>query len=300
MIDKYLNGCVIVAEFCVRISFSGLVIGFVFPEKTDIPEEFFPLLYSGEAENDEEFRIVLLDTPLKADEDSLVFESSDMKVYKNTDCQLRVYTSFAGDDGCYFGCLLRKNGKNEIYYPLSEWKFYSSPFRPLHLIAGEVLLLKYNAFLLHSSVVMYKNKAVLFCGASGAGKSTQAELWKKYLGADIINGDRCVVMKKDGSFLGGGSPWCGTSGIRRSDIFPIGGIFIPEKSDRNFAEPVKSAAFGRLFSQITVNLWDKNFVNSVSQMLAELIESVPIYNLYCRPDEDAAIKAAEVLFGKEI
>ena len=47
------------------------------------------------------------------------------------------------------------------------------------------ILLKYNGIILHSSFINFENKAILFSAPSGTGKSTQADLWKKYKNAEI-------------------------------------------------------------------------------------------------------------------
>ena len=44
---------------------------------------------------------------------------------------------------------------------------------------------------LHSSyIVTRQEQGILFSGPSGIGKSTQAALWQRYAGAEIVNGDR--------------------------------------------------------------------------------------------------------------
>ena len=161
------------------------------------------------------------------------------------------------------------------------------------------MLMWQNALLLHSSVLILNGKAILFCGPSGAGKSTQATLWAKHLNADIINGDRCVITKKDGIFYGGGSPWSGTSGVYHSEQAPIAGIFILGKSSENHIRKMKADAFAPIYSQTTINSWNKEFVDKVSAFYSDLLTKIPVYELTCRPDKDAVMLAYNTLFGKE-
>lgn len=63
-----------------------------------------------------------------------------------------------------------------------------------------------------------------FCGRSGIGKSTQANLWKEYENALILNGDRCAVGFVDGAANAFGLPFCGTSGICLNFSLPIAAI----------------------------------------------------------------------------
>lgn len=284
--------------FSVCISFSGLVFKFIFPNHFPLPEEITALQCDDCDCPDEEFEIRLLTKPLQP-ENPEFFSNANMKVYKTEVGRLRIYTSLTEADGCQVAFLLRSDGKNVLYYPASKWDYYSAHLRCFHLIAGEVLLLRHNAMLLHSSVVMYNGKAVLFSGPSGAGKSTQAALWNEHLGADILNGDRCVIMQRDGIFYGGGSPWCGTSGIRKKEQAPIAGIFLVNQAEKNSVQQLGSESFRPLFTQITVNSWDEEFMKKITQMTAELIEQAPIYRLNCLPDAQAAELACKTLFKKE-
>ena len=161
---------------------------------------------------------------------------------------------------------------------------------------GEGLLMRHDAFLLHSSVVLQDGKTVLFSGPSGAGKSTQAGLWQTHLGAAILNGDRCVIRRTDSGFFGGGSLWSGTSGIHHPEWAPIAGIFLVEKSTENSVERLDSGAFLPLFSQTTVHSWDRAFMERLTDLYAGLLESVPVYRLRCRPDQEAVELAYRTLF----
>lgn len=284
--------------FSVCISFSGLTFRFSFPHPLALPAEFLDLRCEDSRQPDEAFEIRLLSEPLRPDSPA-TYLRPNLNIYNTKEGWLYIYPPLIAEDGCQVACLLCPDHKNILFYPASRWDFYSSPLHCLHLIAGEVLLLRYNAFLLHSSVVMLDGKAVLFSGPSGAGKSTQASLWAHHLGAQILNGDRCVVMRKEGSFYGGGSPWCGTSGIHRKEQAPIAGIFLVHQAPENSVRQLKREAFVPLLTQTTVNSWDAAFMQQVTQLLADLITEVPIYHLDCRPDRDAVALCYETLFRKE-
>ena len=68
---------------------------------------------------------------------------------------------------------------------------------------------------LHSSyIVTRQEQGILFSGPSGIGKSTQAALWQRYAGAEIVNGDRALVRPDTGTVSG--VFYAGTSGISRN------------------------------------------------------------------------------------
>ena len=282
----------------VCIYFSGLTFRFLFPNPIPLPEDFADLLCEQCDSPDEEFTIQLLNKPLRP-EGNPIPGRGGAAIYETEEGWLRIYTPLTAEDGCQVACLLRSDGKNLLYYPASRWDYYSSPFHCLHLIAGEALLLRHGAMLLHSSLVMQEGKCVLFSGPSGAGKSTQARLWQEHLGSQILNGDRCVIRSFDGVICGGGSPWCGTSGIRRREHGPIAGIFLVRQAPENKVTRLGAEAFVPLLTQTTVNSWDKAFMEQVTEMIAELIRRVPIYRLDCTPGPEAVVLAYHTLFHKE-
>lgn len=277
------------------ISFSGITVRFVFPGVIPSVQDFADLLCEDPGKVDEEYEIVLLSSPLPLPEKP-VCTHSGIQIYSTDQGWLRVYSPLIAEDGCQVACLLCPDGRNKLFYPASMWDFYAQSFHCLHLLGGEVLLLKYNAFLLHSSVVMINGKMVLFSGPSGAGKSTQADLWVKYRGAELINGDRCVIMKRDNGFYGGGSPWCGTSGIRRRELAPIAGIFLIHQAPENSIRRLGFEAFAPLFTQTIVNSWDQAYMDKVTTLFSEMLSRIPVYRLRCRPNEEAVRVAYNTLF----
>jgi len=283
------------SERTACISFSGITIRFRFPTPVVLSEPFLALQCADPGTADEEIEICLLDTPLCPGSEP-VHTGTGITIYPVKEGWLRIYPPLTAKDGCQVACLLRPNGKHTLYYPTCRWDFYASPLRCFHLIGGEVLLLRHNAFLLHSSLVRYNGKMILFSGPPCAGKSTQAELWRRYLGAEIINGDRCVIMERDGLFYGGGSPWAGTSGLYRPDQAPIAGILLVNKAPENRLDRLGFSAFAPLFTQTIVNSWDPEFMKQVCGLFEKLLAQVPVYRLNCRPDEEAVELVRRTLF----
>lgn len=284
-------------KFSIR--FAGLHICFIFPTEIEIPKEFVPFLCEDDVLPDAEYEIQLLEEPLEITGQE-VGSYNGIKVYPYKDGWLRDYTALTEKDGCQVACFLRKNKKNILYYPAAKWNYYAEEFRCLHLIGIEEILLWKEAILLHSSVVQIHGKTILFSGPSGVGKSTQASNWKEYVGAKILNGDRCIIRKIEDKFYGCGSPWAGTSGIYQSDMAEVKGIFILKKAEENSIRQVKTEAFLKIYEQSIVNAWDSRFVEKLSYLIAELLTQVPVYELCCQPNEEAVHLAYQTLFEGEI
>ena len=160
-------------------------------------------------------------------------------------------------------------------------------FRLSAFLALEQLLLHHNAFQLHSSVIDWQGKGILFSAPSGTGKSTQAELWRRLEGAEIINGDRGMIRLQD-KFMVYGSPYAGTSGIYTNRSVPIRAIVILSQAPENrLARLSPSAAFGKLFQESTVPSWDPSSAEIFTELLINLVTQIPVYHLACRPDGGA-------------
>ena len=279
----------------IVICFADISIGFRFPSEIKVPREFKEFLIEEKADIDAEYEVRLLEKPLRLS-GIPVSSYSVMQVYPTEEGVLRNYTPLTEKDGCQVACLLRKNQKHTLYYPVNKWDYYSQELHLLHLIGIEEVLIRHQALLLHSSVVKLGEHTVLFSGPSGIGKSTQAKLWETHLGAKIINGDRCVIRKKENAFWGSGSPWCGTSGIYSNEQAPIKGIFILKQASVNRVRRLGIEAFKALYSQCVVNTWDRTFMEQLTELLTGLLESVPVYELACRPDQEAVELAYQTLF----
>lgn len=155
-------------------------------------------------------------------------------------------------------------------------------------LAPEEPLLEHHAFILHASFIKWKNQGILFSAPSGTGKSTQADLWQRHLGADIINGDKTIVRRFDDGYRAYGSMFAGSSGIYRNESASLRAIVLLEQAEENVLIPVKNAlAFQKLYSQIVSNPWNKNFVERLTEELLILLKYVPVYLLRCRPEYEA-------------
>lgn len=160
------------------------------------------------------------------------------------------------------------------------------------------LLLKHGAFILHASYILINGEAILFSAPSGTGKSTQAELWKKYRGAEIINGDRVLVRKSEKGFTAGGIYYSGTSEYCENVSAPIRAIVLLGQAENNTAEKCGGAeALRSLFRQSAYTADFPNDPALLSQLLSEAVNSVDIVKLDCLPDESAVSALEKYLSG---
>lgn len=279
-----------------RATIAGIHFGFYADFPMDIPAELLSFPYRGGKE-DEAFRISIIRRPLSFQE-SPVFSSPRLNVYRTAEGTVREFTALQSLDGCRAVCLLRDSGQNSIFLPQKDLERYQSNCMLSVLLGAEAIFLRHDCLLLHSSVISYEGKAILFCGASGSGKSTQAALWKSVLGAEIINGDRCVISRRQDGYYGCGSPYCGSSGIMSNREAPIHALLLPVKAEDTTLRRVSAAeAFRRIFRELTVNTWDSAFMEHALSLLTEFTALIPVYELRCRPNADAVRLTKEEIMG---
>lgn len=144
--------------------------------------------------------------------------------------------------------------------------------------------------LFHSSVVSYQDKAYMFLGQSGTGKSTHSSLWLKYIeGTELVNDDNPVVRIIDGVARVYGSPWSGKTPCYRNVSYPVGGIVKLDQAPYNEMKRLKGVrAYAAVLPSISGKRWDKKLAEGLHEMENLLAQLVPIWHLDCLPDEAAA------------
>ena len=161
------------------------------------------------------------------------------------------------------------------------------------------MLAEHGGVVLHSSyIITQRGEALLFSAPSGTGKSTQAELWRSYAGANVINGDRALVKAENG-VTANGILFSGTSGISENITAPLRAIVLLRQSEKNEIRSVSGKeAFMRLLPQCSYYPDEEENLRLVTGILAEISSAVPVYDFGCVPDESAVSALSEVLYGK--
>ena len=142
---------------------------------------------------------------------------------------------------------------------------------------------------LHASLVEKDGFGVIFLGPSGMGKSTQAKLWEKYLGADFLIGDRPGLRRIDGKWVAFGMPWDGKDAIHRQASVPVKALIWLEQAKENRIEPMNYVqAMPVMLKQAMMPVWDDTAIDGATELMGALASEIPMYHLRCLPDEAAA------------
>lgn len=152
---------------------------------------------------------------------------------------------------------------------------------------------------LHSSLIDYHGHGLMFLGPSGIGKTTQAELWNKYRDALIINGDVVFVQETEDAYLGWGTPWHGSSPYCENTSVPVSALIVLKQAEKNSIRELTGFEKVTAVSEsVFYPRWLENGMELCLEILDHLLSSVPVYELSCRPDEEAVRLVEETVFGK--
>ena len=142
---------------------------------------------------------------------------------------------------------------------------------------------------LHASLVEKDGFGVIFLGPSGMGKSTQAKLWEKYLGADFLIGDRPGLRKIGDKWYGFGMPWDGKDAIYRQDSVPVRALVWLEQAKENRITPMNPVqVMSVMLKQAMMPVWDDMAMDGATALMGALAQELPMVHLRCLPDEAAA------------
>ncbi len=154
---------------------------------------------------------------------------------------------------------------------------------------------------LHCALVEYDGMAFAVCATSGTGKTTHARLWRDYKNALILNGDRALCRRTKKGWIAYGSPWSGTSGEQINRQAPLKALVILERAKNNSIFRLKNIdIFPNIFPHVLYPSWDREMTELAMDQLEDLLQSVPVYLLKCRPDVGAVETMYRAIWEKEI
>ncbi len=185
--------------------------------------------------------------------------------------------------GQIYEAQLTKDGSQVTFYCQPP---YTEEFREylFHAIRLPFLYLaqRYGMVVIHSASLLYRDRAWLFAGHSGAGKSTHTKLWQEVLQAPLLNGDLNLLEYKDGRTKVHGLPWCGTSGISTTESHPLGGIVLLKKADHNYVEALSPNQKQLLVAQRFISpAWTAELLQKNLKLTESIVEGILVCRLHC-------------------
>lgn len=162
-------------------------------------------------------------------------------------------------------------------------------------------LLRFDGMMLHASAVVVDGYAYLFSAPSGTGKSTHTGLWEQVFGdrAYILNDDKPAIRREDGRWYAYGTPWSGKYDISTNARVPIAGICFLHQAEENVIEPFTGAKVIFSLYEQTARPGSAQARTKIMELLDSLIAEVPIWQMGCNMDPQAALISFETMAAKK-
>ncbi len=167
-------------------------------------------------------------------------------------------------------------------------------------IAFGILIAPHKAVAIHTSAIVFRDKAVLFLGESGTGKSTHTRLWRENIaGATLLNDDSPIVRIHNGIPNVYGSPWSGKTPCYKTEMHELVGCVRLSQAPFNEIRKLNvMQAYAALHPSCPPDFaYDEKLYDSISEVLNDILTQVPVYHLACLPNAEAARLSCKTIFG---
>ena len=270
-----MDGLFLIGDFCFRLCW---------PEELALPENFM-LFRTAAGEPEYSYRIQLTDR-LPEPEGELIARRPDIRVFFNHGLESRVIGVKGGD---FYACYRETTERSaEIALLRREAENMRFDVMFTSLLALERRMVQKDALILHCAYIRHQGEAILFSAPSETGKSTQADLWEKYRGSRTVNGDKALLQCVNGRWTARGWPVCGSSAICENLSTPVRAVVMLSQGQEDELRRLSPReAFTQLYSQITVNTWNRDFAGKNMALIEGLISRTPVFHLRCTISENA-------------
>jgi len=169
--------------------------------------------------------------------------------------------------------------KRTLFFPLSQ--YFIDQFLLLNILHTGY------GIRLHCCGIVYKEKAFLFVGKSGSGKSTIAKIFKANKEVTVLS-DEYVILKRNNSMVKAyGTPWMSEVNAYSNSSADLGAVYFIQHDKFNnisLMHPVKSTI--ELIRQSSSCFLTGDKMEFVMSFCAEISESIPCFVLGFVPDND--------------
>lgn len=210
-------------------------------------------------------------------------------------------------DKVYMLCLAPE-GRAPLYMwaNLEQKKTYLAGNQEVYLlrfamwVGFGLLTCRQNTVAIHSSCIVYNDKAILFLGESGTGKSTHTRLWREHIeGAVLLNDDSPILRVEGEKVWAYGSPWSGKTPCYKNQRYELMGCVRLSQAPHNKIKRLTLLqGYGALHPSCPPEFaYDDLLYDGVSQIIGRILTAVPVYHLECLPNKEAAELSCRTIFG---
>lgn len=192
----------------------------------------------------------------------------------------------------------KENGCNEVKF---KGQLTLRLLRFALWIAYGLVTMPHRTVAVHTSVIEYKGRTVLFLGESGTGKSTHTRLWRENIeGAVLLNDDSPILRIIDGKPWMFGSPWSGKTPCYKQESYPLAACVRLSQAPYNKIQRLNIAqAYAALHPSCPPDFaYDDTLYDCISETIGDVLSEVPLYHLACLPNAEAAQLSCKTVFGE--
>lgn len=159
----------------------------------------------------------------------------------------------------------------------------------LRIVYSQAIIFR-GGISVHAATVSWRDKAYLFMGKSGIGKSTHAKLWLQHLsGSELLNDDNPTLRIEYGIPYAYGTPWSGKTPCYKNRCYRVGGIVRLRQANVNrFLLRQDVEAFTTLLPGCSAIRTCHELYDNLCDTLVNIIGIVTVGELECLPNEEAA------------
>lgn len=270
---------------------AGIPIKLYGPE--ELFSECFKPFYKDFSDNAEQNIELVTAPPASRYYEQILLQNSEMTIFENSD---RYIVLFPQMKNIYEAHMLKDGSYVRIYCnPLATDLNIENLFHAIRLFFL-FLAQKKGLFAIHSASILYQEKAWLFSGHSGMGKSTHTALWHELWDIPYLNGDLNLLGLQDDHIIVYGIPWCGTSGIFTTRQYELGGIVLLGRDTQtdHLEELSPSEKILRVMQRMISPSWKELQLSQNLSFAEKIAEHVPVLHFLCTKNPSAAhtMKAA--------
>jgi hypothetical protein len=137
-------------------------------------------------------------------------------------------------------------------------------------------LARRGGLLVHAAGAVVNDRAFVFAGHSGDGKTTLSHLLETE-GAELLSDERIALRRNGSGFTAYGTPWPGEGNVVSAAAYPLGGVFLLRKgSEHRLWDAPRSKLAAELLSRSIVPYYLAHETSLIAGLIGDLVQSVPL------------------------
>ncbi len=181
-------------------------------------------------------------------------------------------------------------------------RYYSDAYLETLAVYRQIAekMTEFDTILFHGSVIAVDGEAYIFTAPSGTGKSTHTRLWREVLpkyGHEVfmVNDDKPLLRFTDEGICACGTPWNGKHRLGTNCMVPVKGVCSLEQAPENEIHRMDLSKIWPVLMRQSYRPEEPAHVAATLKLLDRLAQEVPMYELRCNMDPEAALVSFEAM-----